>query len=61
MVGSEKLNELELCDYFILGKQPRMKLRSDMHNSNRLFKYVHLNLWSPTRVPTQKDGLYFSL
>lgn len=57
--GSLKLNKLNYVIYCVLGKQCRVKFESDMHNSTRLFGYVHSNLRGSARVVTHGRDLYF--
>lgn len=46
LLGSEKLNKLEFCEHYIIGKRHRVESKSNMSNFKTSFEYVHSDLWS---------------
>jgi len=58
LLGKDKLDKLEFCEHRILGKQDRVKFGSGMHHFSRPFKYVHSDLWGPSKTLTHRGFLF---
>ena len=53
------MSKIEFCEHCILGKQHRLAFKSAVCNTRRIFEYVHMNLWGPSKVPTHSGNKYF--
>lgn len=56
-----EIEQLELSNYCLLGKQHWVKFRSDIHNSRKMFEYVRSNLWALSKVETHGERKVFYL
>ena len=50
LLGGDKLDKLEFCDHFVLGKSHRISFGTGIHVSSRPFEYMHSDLWGPSRI-----------
>lgn len=59
LLSDDKIQEIELCDYFIFGKAKRVKFGQGRHTSSRPLEYIHSDLWGPSKTQTHGGGHYF--
>lgn len=50
---------LELCKYFILGKDCRACLKTEKNNTKGILDYVHSEVWGPTNEDSMGGSRYF--
>ena len=55
----DNINNIDFCQYCILGKQQRLAFKVAIHKSKDVLEYVHLDLWGPTRISTHGGKMYF--
>ncbi|TXG60237.1 hypothetical protein EZV62_014810 [Acer yangbiense] len=59
LLNGDNVNKLEFCENCVLGKQHRLSFSTAQHNTKKILKYVHSDLWGPSKVPTHGGNLYF--
>lgn len=59
LLEKHKVNKLNFCEHCALEKQHRLKFQAGKHTSTQVLKYIHSDLWGPSRTATHCGNLYF--
>ena len=48
VLGNDKIEELDLCEDYVLGKSTRASFKKSVHKTKSILDYVHSDLWGPS-------------
>ena len=51
--------KLDLCEYFVLGRQTRVQFKAAKHTTKGILDYVHTDMWDPIRDSSLGGYHYF--
>lgn len=51
----QKINTLEFCEHFILGKQKKVSFSTGKHKTEEVLDYMHSDLWGSSKLFTFID------
>ena len=58
LLCGQKIRKLDFCEYYIFGKQCRVKFTIAVDRTNSTLDYIHSDLWGPSCVPSLGGGQY---
>ncbi|KAG8472856.1 hypothetical protein CXB51_034830 [Gossypium anomalum] len=59
LLDGQGIYKLNFCEHCVFGKQKRVRFTRGIHNTKGMLKYIHSDLWGPSRVPSRDNGLEF--
>jgi hypothetical protein len=54
-----KTYKLDLCKFYVLGKQNRVQFKTATHKTEGILYYVHSDVWGPVKTASQGRHMYF--
>ena len=51
--------KLKFCEHCVVGKKTRVTFGMTNHNTREILKYVHSNVWGPTKTALISGSHYF--
>ncbi|KAH9650187.1 hypothetical protein KPL70_026271 [Citrus sinensis] len=49
VLGADKIEELDFCEDYVLGKSTRASFKKSVHKTKSILDYVHSDLWGPSQ------------
>ncbi|KAG8473087.1 hypothetical protein CXB51_034983 [Gossypium anomalum] len=53
LLDGQGICKLKFCEHCVFGKQKRVRFIRGIHNKKGTLKYIHSDLWGPSRVPSR--------
>ena len=54
-----KTYKLKFCEHYIVGKKTTVKFGTANHDTREILKYVHSDIWGPTKAASISESHYF--
>ncbi|KAG8489146.1 hypothetical protein CXB51_017182 [Gossypium anomalum] len=58
LLDGQGICKLNFCEYYVFGKQKRVRFTKGIHNTKRTLEYIHSDLWGPSKVPSRGGANY---
>ncbi|KAG8485659.1 hypothetical protein CXB51_018846 [Gossypium anomalum] len=58
LLNGQGICKLNFCEYFVFGKQKRVRFTRRIHNTKGTLEYIHSNLWGSSKVPSRGGANY---
>ncbi|KAG8491575.1 hypothetical protein CXB51_014846 [Gossypium anomalum] len=58
LLDGQGICKLNFCEHCVFGKQKRVRFTRGIHNTKGTLKYIHSDLWGPSKVPSRGGDNY---
>lgn len=59
VLEDDKLEFLEFCEVYVLGKSSRTSFKTTVHNTKGTLDYIHSDMWGPSQITSLGAAKYF--